>query len=907
MKRHSLCILLIIALTLLFAMPVCAEEDWTGYTPISTPEDLDNIRNDLSGKYYLTNDIIFTDEDFAEGGAFYNNGNGWSCIGSESNPFCGILDGNGYTIDGLYMTAKGSIYSKYFGLFSRNDGIIRNLGIINSVFIGDTNSRIGAFCGQNTEIIENCYNTSKVSGAGTSGGVAGENCYIIRNCYNEGNIVSEDVYTNYHTSYSGGICGELRKQYSETETVAEVATIRNCYNSGKIESDGTAGGICGNYLIFQEGSVIKDCYNIGYITAYGNVGGIVGESSKGKDSNAKGTLENCYSFGTYWGYNKFCKLGAIVGYTRYALIVKNCYYNDSSLGTSGNSDSSPDTKATYLSSSQLSDPTNYIGFNFQHVWYIDEEGDYTYPQLYVFSDKQPEGAPIISDISISPASKGLIPLEEYQLECTVEPNDYSILSLEWKSSNPSVATVTNTGQITAIKPGTTTISVKSLNSDCRDEINITVYKSPEKVTFTDVKSYDWFYPYVDYVTKFGLFNGVGNNKFAPNNTMTRAMVVTVLYRMENSPSISGENPFTDVENGTWYTDAVIWAYENGIVNGMGEGLYAPNSNVIREQFAAILYRYAEGKGFDTSKKADISAFPDDDQIFDYAKDPFRWAYGTGIINGKAKAGVNYLAPKDYTTRAEVAKMISKLITTQHHMGTAKQISLWQDNYELAVGSSLGISSYITPLTALEEATWTSSNPTVATVSNGLIKGISVGSATITVKLPNGEYDTCTVKIVSNYDYCFNILSKYIIENGNRTYNYDMYQLTFHDSEDDGYINMAYYPFEDIFRIRYSYSGGTAAYFTSQIEIRRSGSPYYLFTKFTYNSHEIFADTWIYANSYNTTTKLNLGNYTGSSSQKSNFNELSDFTTEKLIYGLDTIFAQENLGISMADFGFTNLY
>ena len=127
--------------------------------------------------------------------------------------------------------------------------------------------------------------------------------------------------------------------------------------------------------------------------------------------------------------------------------------------------------------------------------------------------------------------------------------------------------------------------------------------------FTDVKSGDWFYEAVQYVYDKGMMTGVSADRFAPASTTTRGMIVTILYRLENEPAVSGGSAFTDVENGAWYADAVVWAAANDIVNGTSATTFPQQPHHL-EQMAAILYRYAAYKGYDVSQKADLSGYTD---------------------------------------------------------------------------------------------------------------------------------------------------------------------------------------------------------------------------------------------------------------------------------------------------------
>lgn len=172
----------------------------------------------------------------------------------------------------------------------------------------------------------------------------------------------------------------------------------------------------------------------------------------------------------------------------------------------------------------------------------------------------------------------------------------------------------------------------------------------------DINATGWYRRAVDFVIGNGLMNGVSDSRFDPDGSMTRAMLVTVLWRYEGSPE-EGKNTFSDVPNDEWYTKAVAWAAENGIVGGVGDGKFDPNGNITREQMAAILYRYAGKKGFDTSKKGDLSAFPDQARVSAYATDAINWTVAEGIINGNG----GRLDPQGNATRAQVATILMRFI------------------------------------------------------------------------------------------------------------------------------------------------------------------------------------------------------------------------------------------------------
>ncbi len=182
------------------------------------------------------------------------------------------------------------------------------------------------------------------------------------------------------------------------------------------------------------------------------------------------------------------------------------------------------------------------------------------------------------------------------------------------------------------------------------------YIPTEIVEFDDVPANAWYKSAVDYAVANKLMNGVGSGKFDPDGSMTRAMLVTVLWRYAGSPK-EGTNTFTDVPNGQWYTDAVAWAAHNGVVSGIGNGKFDPSGNVTREQMAAILYRYAGSIGINTAKRGTLSSFPDVGSVSDWSKDALSWAVAEGIITGSDA----HLLPRGNATRAQVSAILMRFI------------------------------------------------------------------------------------------------------------------------------------------------------------------------------------------------------------------------------------------------------
>lgn len=175
--------------------------------------------------------------------------------------------------------------------------------------------------------------------------------------------------------------------------------------------------------------------------------------------------------------------------------------------------------------------------------------------------------------------------------------------------------------------------------------------------FGDVPQNIWFASGVQFAAEQGLFTGASANEFAPYDPMTRAMLVTVLHRLDGADA-SGTNSFTDVLNGKWYTNAIAWASANGIVEGLSGNRFAPNAPIAREQLAAILFRYAKVCGYDVSARAELTAYADAAQVSTWAGDAMRWAVASGLISGRSGA---QLAPKGEATRAEVAVILMNFV------------------------------------------------------------------------------------------------------------------------------------------------------------------------------------------------------------------------------------------------------
>ena len=198
-----------------------------------------------------------------------------------------------------------------------------------------------------------------------------------------------------------------------------------------------------------------------------------------------------------------------------------------------------------------------------------------------------------------------------------------------------------------------TYTIDKLTVSTRIEVEFTNGKLP----FTDVRESDWFYEDVAFAYENGLFAGTSDTTFSPNASMTRAMLVTVLYRLEGEPTVYGRSGFSDVQYNGYYEDAVTWAAGNGIVNGTSTTMFSPNANVTREQMAAILYRYAQHKKYNTAASSGLNGFTDHASVSGYAAASLEWAVAEKLVTGST----GKLMPTGNATRAQVAAILHRFV------------------------------------------------------------------------------------------------------------------------------------------------------------------------------------------------------------------------------------------------------
>ncbi len=197
----------------------------------------------------------------------------------------------------------------------------------------------------------------------------------------------------------------------------------------------------------------------------------------------------------------------------------------------------------------------------------------------------------------------------------------------------------------------TGIAAAELNSEVT--VNVSCYIKD----FKDCNAKSWYHESIDYVVAHGLMDGMGNKEFMPNEVATRAMVVTVLYRMAGSPEVEGTHNFKDVDSKQWYADAILWAYQQGIAKGIDKTHFAPNEGVTREMLVAFMARFAEYSGLDITPEGTLDGFKDGKTVLPYAKDYMIWAVDNGLIQGMNNGKIE---PKTLSTRAMLATVLMRL-------------------------------------------------------------------------------------------------------------------------------------------------------------------------------------------------------------------------------------------------------
>ena len=576
-----------------------------------------NADVDWSGKYFKqTADIKLTGGDWLPIGWALNGDVNGKKTAIAAYPFRGNYDGDGHTISGLTIGTEANptdqMASGLFGLtsgaYSSNDApsgdeqVVRLTGIHLRDISIHVATRYETFTG------------------GLVG--SGQNGIYIYDCSVTGTIAST---TTESFARAGGLAasvlrGAVTNSWADVDIKAATDT-NNVY----------AGGLYG----MDNRVTTVNCYALGDVTGNStnnnkvHIGGLAGQ--------AGGIHVNCYAAGNVVSLKTTTDVGILNGRSSGIDIDYHCYYNTSALLKQGDTTISPATGVGVVTTNATEvDVTGKTAAELKSADFAALlNGNITADALSAAMDAV--------DAALENSGSGLSQANYYQGNALAPwlvdaDGDDAIVTLGAVPAQPSGGSSGGGG---GGSTGTTTPATPT---------------DPSGLPFTDVKTGDWSYDSVRYVYEKGMMTGTAADEFSPNATVTRAMLVTILHRLEGAPAAAASS-FTDVPAGQWYTDAVAWAAANGIVNGTSATTFAPNDPVTREQFAAILYRYAVYKGMDAVTLAEeLGRFTDRDACSAYAVPALEWAVHEGLINGMTDTT---LAPKGSATRAQAAAILAR--------------------------------------------------------------------------------------------------------------------------------------------------------------------------------------------------------------------------------------------------------
>lgn len=677
--------------------------DWDGLVRLS---ELVRAGTDFSGcRVYLTTDLNAAGKSFSTIGLY-------SYPYETAVPFNGLFDGQGHTISGLSgvqglfgcigkqgvvrnLTVASDLQAESYvgGVAVYNYGLVERCVNTGDISNTDKTSAAGGLVGANYGTVRSCTNSGTISGHKVGGMVGihptGAVNPVVEICTNSGTVDG--------TSSSGGLVGAsivtaTVQNCENTGTVkgsgnmggivgmAGNTTVRNCANHAEIGGSGDMGGIVGTAVY---GSAIYNCYSSGRAEGIGRAGGLVGQK-------ADGILQNCYWLNDISGAPALGMSDA-VGFDYNSVQTRNCSAFDfdralwSPSGTNGVFMGEASSGMIYTELTQALNA--WVQAYARQTCFRWEVGTAksSYPSLLeqaIMPSATPATGGYGGSVSVTLESE----TQGARIYYTVDGSTPTLTSLAY--TGPILISQTTTLKAMAVQTGMENSPVMTeiytVTGDAgesfspgmvalrtQDERQIVVRKSLVQngkisvpggdttglsaadlgKTFADTDGH-WSADAVAFVTARNLFLGVSETEFAPDSSMTRGMLVTVMHRLEDEPQGQGES-FSDVPAGAYYEDGVRWASGTGLVTGVGDNLFMPESSITREQFVTILYRYAVSQGYDVSQSGDLSGYADASALSDYAREAMQWAVGSGIFFSQT----GRLDAREPATRAQVAQML----------------------------------------------------------------------------------------------------------------------------------------------------------------------------------------------------------------------------------------------------------
>ena len=597
--------------------------NWVGGVVGVNSGSVTNCYNTVNGT------VTVTGNDYVGGVVGYNSSNG--------------------TVENCYNTVKvtgSSNYSYIGGVVGQNFGTVENCYNTGSVTVTGSDGRVGGVVGWNSGPVKNCYNTGTVSdGTGTDdcvGGVVGLNGGTVENCYNTGTVTGTDDYVGGVVGYNGSS-----------------STIENCYYQqhdpaifgiGDTTKDDTR-TVAKTAEQFASGEVAWLLQN-GQTAGEGEVVPLVWGQSNLKDKNSWPTLV---------ALDKDAKPVYKVAFISDNTEIEAQYANS---GMTVGSPTTNPTKEGYTFAGWFTKSSGGSQWNFSTAV---TENMSLYAQWTAVEDPEPEPeeppytGKYSYELSTSVGDHGSLTVDRYATEgekvtITVTPDE------AYKLDDLSVTANGKDVELTANSDGTYTFTMPS--ADVR--ITATFAEDPdwtepeEPATdvsdlFSDIAPDAWYKDAIQYAYDNGLMTGVSDTEFAPEATTTRAMIVSILARLEGVTTAQAAG-FADVTD-EWYATAVNWAANVGVVNGYEDNTFRPNTAITREQLAAILMNYAAYKGEDVSARADLANYTD--QPSTWAQEAISWSVAEGLLTGVT---ADTLQPQGAATRAQVAAILQRFLS-----------------------------------------------------------------------------------------------------------------------------------------------------------------------------------------------------------------------------------------------------
>ena len=640
---------------------------------------------------------------YAGGVVGYNNGgtvtncyNTGSVTGRGIHTYVGGIVGINYaTLTHCYNTGSVSGNNQVGGVAGSNSPSATLTHCYNTGSVqGDDN--VGGVVGMNYATLTHCYNTGSVSGNNQVGGVAGYNTSTVTNCYYLDTTASTGIGSNSGTATN--VTSKTSPQFSSGEVAWR---LQNGQAEGSGQVWGQTIGTDTAPVFTTDGSKQVIQLTMQYNPIEGDTPVPIGDGYDYYNYNTDDSLNGSWSLryelpDTFEGIPQ----GMTVDY--WTLASSSPVSSEPGMVFQINSDAiltatltkatipatgvtlspatlflRPEDAAALTATVTPNDTTDSL------TWTSSDPTVATVDQNGVVTAVAPGQATITAQAGTASATctvtveRPYVPPANpnYRIDVTtteggtVDKDPAAAKAGETVTLTPApeegyqVGTVTVTDrfgdavEVTENADGTYTFTMP--NGQVKVAVTF-VESQPEPLPFTDVNEGDWFHDAVRYVYENGLMDGVGDGQFAPNATTTRAQLVTILYRLAGEPDVSGDVAFTDVADGLWYTDAVLWAAQKGIVNGISETEFAPSGDLTREQLATILYRYAESMGYDVSASADLSGFPDAGDIQSYAAQALSWAVAEGLLQGFED---DSLQPGGTATRAQIATILMRFCET----------------------------------------------------------------------------------------------------------------------------------------------------------------------------------------------------------------------------------------------------